>query len=459
MGSGNGQVDRRGGSAGWWCGVVAGLLVILAAWPFILGGNVSGRGASDDLRYHWPAIVGFAEELPTPDLSDYASATTPGYHLELAVVRWLGAGRMFVQLYASFWTVFLIGVLGWIAGNSYGRAGVFLVLPLVASMYVLFPGIWLLPDNAGWFGVLVLLILALDYPASVRTMLAMGVVLGLLVLVRQVHVWAAALIWIVAWVGDGDDVPGVQGVFGNFGTRSRRLLIGVIAAVPAALILVWFVRMWGGLVPPRFQGAHQGPNVATPGFILLQVCVLSVFFAPVLWGRFVGILKSHWSWLLGAAVAGLVVGLVPASGYDAEAGRYSGWWNVIGKTPVVGDRSVVFVLGSVGGAVAAVVWGSLVSRRDVWILGVGLVGFVAAQSANHASWQRYHEPMLLMVGVLILSRSGLALSMKRRVVFGCVVLAGVFGLITATTLMNAEPVEGVGVMDEVEMIGEKPEIP
>jgi len=454
-----GQDGCRGGSAGWWCGMVAGLLVMLAAWPLILGGNVSGRGAWDDLRYHWPAVVGFAEELPTPDLSDYASATTPGYHLELAVVKWMGGGRMFVQLYASFWTVFLIGVLGWIAGRSYGRAGVFLVLPMVASMYVLFPGIWLLPDNAGWFGVLVMVLLALDYPASVRTMLAMGVVLGLLVLVRQVHIWAAALIWVAAWVGDGEDVPVFKGVFSDFGKRSRRLAIGIVAAVPAALILVWFVRMWGGLVPPRFQGAHQGPNIATPGFVLLQVCVLSVFFVPVLWGRFVGILKTHGAWLLGAAVVGLVVGLVPESSYDHDAGRYSGWWNVIGKMPVIADRSVVFVLGSVAGAIACVVWGSLVSRRDVWILGVGLVGFVAAQSTNHASWQRYHEPMLLMVGVLILCRcghfGGIAGGIKKPVVFGCVVLAGVLGLITASTLMNAEPVE----MGGAEMVGENLEIP
>jgi len=43
-----------------------------------------GRGAFDQLNYHEQVIRRFVEQWPAPDLSDYLSATTPGYHLALA---------------------------------------------------------------------------------------------------------------------------------------------------------------------------------------------------------------------------------------------------------------------------------------------------------------------------------------------------------------------------------------
>jgi len=427
---------RRWSGRGFWIGV---LVAVALTWPFILSGFDSGRGAFDDLRYHWPTVERFAEQLPTPDVSDYPSATTPGYHLDLSVWRALGAPRTLVRLYASLWTAILLGILGSMAHARLGRPGLALLAPVALSMYVLYPGIWLLPDNAGWVGVLVVLILALDHPMSLRALFVSGVALALLVAVRQIHIWAAAAVWCGAWIGSRETTPTPKDLFTSIGARARWLALALLAAAPAALVLIWFVRLWGGLVPPDFQGRHQGPNPITPGFILTQVAILSALFAPILVPRLARIARAQAPWLVGALVIGLALGIAPESSYSTDAGRYSGWWNIVRELPAPMGRSIVLALGAPAGAVCLVAWGSMLERRAAWILCVSLLAFTLAQSANHASWQRYHEPMLLILGALTIVRAAPALPIG-RVVFGSLALGCALGAISAADLAGAKTV-------------------
>jgi len=440
---------------GKWCLITTTLLLLAVTWPFILSGNISGRGASDDLIYHWPTIESFANQLPTPDLSDYQSATTPGYHLELAVLNRLGFSRTFVQLYANLWTVLLLGLLAYRAGRSFGKQGLFITLPLLTSMYILFPAIWLLPDNAGWLAVLLILILALDYPYSTKTALTAGIVLAFLVLIRQVHIWAAAIIWVTAWIGTHDQnnqTPTLTKLFTDPVNRTRRLILALIATIPATLLLIYFLRLWGGLVPPSFQDHHQGPNPATPAFILTQVSILSVFFAPLLLPQLKAILKSHRNWIIAALALGLVIGLYPESTYSTDAGRYSGWWNIVGKLPTFADRSPILLLGAPAGGLACVIWSSFISRHETWVLATTLIAFTAAQTANHASWQRYHEPLLLILIVLILTRSPIVIQHPKRTILGSLTLAAMLAAITIPTLLNAKPVDPPSPADQTATI-------
>lgn len=425
-----------------WCAIVVILLTILAAWPLIITANTSGRGAFDDLTYHWPTIQTFAQQLPTPDLTNYQSATTPGYHLELSILHRLGASRMFVQLYASLWTIILTGLLAWRAGKAFGKAGVILCLPFLASMYCLFPGIWLLPDNAGWLCVLLLMILALEYPPTIRVITISGVILAALVLIRQIHIWAAVTIAMSAWVGTRAQVPAVTKLFSNPIDRTSRLFPVIFASIPSGLVLLYFMNLWQGLVPPPFQNNHQGANPITPAFILTQVAILSFFFIPILLPQLKKILRSHRAWWIDALVFGFIVGaLPPASYYAVDQGRYSGWWNIIAKFPVIADRSPVIVLGAPIGALFCVLWCTMISKRDAWILAATLIAFAIAQSANHASWQRYHEPMLIITGIIILTRAPAAIESPKRAFFGSIALALMLALITIPTLINAKPVD------------------
>ncbi|MEX0876532.1 MAG: hypothetical protein WD114_03640 [Phycisphaerales bacterium] len=417
--------------------IVVGI-TLLACWAMILSGNMSGRGAADDLNFHWLAINQFADQLPRPDLSDYASATTPGYHLLLAPLAAAGFNHTAIQLVASVWTLCLLGVLAWVISRRAGMAAVVLTLPVIASMYVLFPGIWLLPDNAGWLLVLLIVLLSLRPNPGWGTWMLGGALLLVLVWMRQVHIWAAAPLWLAAWLGGNDTTPSPARFFGSFYTRAGRTCIAIACTVPAFIALAWFVLTWEGLVPPTFQNMHQGPNIATTGFILTQLAILSVFFTPLLWPRLRELWSHHWRWILAAAALGLILGVIPHSSYFYDEGRYGGWWNVIGKLPTAADRSPVFVLGSLAGSLALVVWLSLADRRSVWIWVGVLVAFTLAQTANHASWQRYHEPLLLFMILLILGRSAVIERCKARIVLGAACLTLMLAAITIASIISTE---------------------
>jgi len=417
--------------------VVMVLTALILCWAIILSGSQLGRGAADDWNYHWVAIQQFAQQLPAPDLTDYASATTPAYHLLLAGFAKAGLGHTGIQLIASLWTLLLFGILGWIASARFGKLAFVAVLPMLASIYVLHAGVWLLPDNAGWLGVLLILLLALRSEQGWRTWAISGLVLFVLVWFRQIHIWIAGVIWLSAWLGSQDQTPTLGSFFSGLFDRGGRAFIALACTVPAAGALFWFMGIWGGLVPPTFQEQHQGPNPATPGFILTQLAIISVFFLPMLWPHLKEAWKHQWAWIILAVIIGCMLGVLPASSYSYDDGRYSGWWRFVNQAPVVFDRSPIIMLGSVFGSIMLVVWLSLCTRRDAWIWIGAIVAFIVAQSANHASWQRYHEPMLLMMVLLILVRSPRAETFTRRVMLGSLALSLAFGAITAMSMYYA----------------------
>jgi hypothetical protein len=406
-------------------------LLALILWPLIwINPSFMVQGSSAEQLYHIPAIEQFAEQLPIPDYSDYASATAPGYHTILAIPRSMGLGYSAIRTIASLWTLAFVGVVLWVCARRFGFGALLLVLPIAISNYVLFPGIWLLPDNAGWLGVVAILLLCVRGRSSLRVHAIMGLLLLGLVFIRQVHIWVAAPIWISAWIGSGEQVPRPEELFSCLTGRIKRALFAFVCTLPAFVLLAWFAQLWGGLVPPTFQDEHAGINLATPGFILLQISILSVFYSPVLLRRVRSVWQENGRAVLLAILIGLVLGVVPLSSYSLEAGRYGAWWNLIDQLPTIGGRSPIFVIGSVLGAVCVVIWSSMCSRRDAWIFGGVLLAFVLSQTMNQRSWQRYHEPMLLVLCCLILARSCSKIVCYKRLLLGSVMLSMLLAAIT-----------------------------
>ncbi|QKK07328.1 MAG: hypothetical protein HND58_03625 [Planctomycetota bacterium] len=72
-----------------------------------------------------------------------------------------------LQWFGSLFTVALVVLLAWgvrgppDAASRRARTRSRLVLPLAVSMAVFYSATWLLPDNAGWLGVLAVWLLAL----------------------------------------------------------------------------------------------------------------------------------------------------------------------------------------------------------------------------------------------------------------------------------------------------------
>ena len=382
---------------------------LLAAVPLIVTQHARGRGRFDQVNYHEPAILRFAEQLPTPDLSDYLSATTPGYHLVLAVVaRVISPSPVVLQMAGALFTVGLLGLFTrWLTPRAGPMPATAMGLGLGASIYVFSAGAFLLPDNAAWLGVLGVLLIALRPRIDKVMLLGGGAVLLALVLTRQSHLWAAGTLWAAGWLGATfQPNPGVSGeigsLFDDFGGRVRRMLLVMLATVPAFLAVGWFVNLWGGLTVPIFHDYMQGANPATPAIILAQIAVIGVFHVGFWWRSGWALLKTRPGLVVLVLLAGLLIAGLPETTYSTEAGRYSGLWNLANKAPdLAGHSNLLLLVLAPAGAVMLAAWLSGVGARNRWVMLAALAGFTAAVSMTHNAWQRYHEPMLLICSGLM----------------------------------------------------------
>lgn len=378
----------------------------LSLWV-ILTGNDLGRGAADQINYHQRVIESFAAQWPSPDFRDYVSATTPLYHVVMAAVRVYVTERVEVQqLLGLAIGLGFLGVVWWfVAGRAPAGLAALLCLPLACSMYVLDSSSWLLPDNAAWALVAVIVGLALRERFT-PGMLAVGAgALVVLVLTRQSHLWAAGVLWLGAYLADGwsgrpaSAVVPRDRLFSNLANRSARAAIAVGATLPAILIVGYFWRLWGGrLTPPIFDAWYgRRLNPSAPAFLLSLAGVYSVFFAGFLLPALMDLLRRR-AWVLAlAAGAGALFALATATTYDLSEGRFGGLWNVARKLPAPGGRSVLILALSVGGAVALAGWWAALDFRRRWALLGTICGFITAQVVNPWLFQRYAEPLFLIV--------------------------------------------------------------
>lgn len=402
----HGRSHDHGSVASLWAAALAALTLMVPALALIVGGNNSGRAAYDSTAYHERFIRALAESFPSFDLSNPLTATTPGYHILVATVAQSGAGSTMAMRLVSMviGCAFVATVAAWIARRTGAGLAYLFTLPLVASIYVVGSASWLLPDNLAWLLVVSIVFLALGEPPRARRLGLAAVLLVLLVCVRQIHIWAAATVWIGGWCLVGGGARPARGVV----DRAYRTLPWILATVPAFIVLGAFVRHWGGLTPPRFQNELQGVNPATPAFILLQLAVISLAFLPWLAGAVRRAWMEQRGIVAACALVGLLAAAIPATTADLHAGRFSGWWGLIERAPVLFGRTSVPML--VLAPIGAVLLGSSLlglAPRARLVLGVSILAFAAALTANYYCWQRYHEPFLLvLVPVLCVLQRG-----------------------------------------------------
>ncbi|MEM9373703.1 MAG: hypothetical protein AAGA55_08665, partial [Planctomycetota bacterium] len=254
-------------------------LLFAAAATTVFARPNAGRGAWDTTVYHEPFIRSLAESWPRFDLSDPLTATTPGYHILLATLSAAGIdSTASLRLASALVGSTLIALLAaWCVRRVRPFDAFLLALPVAASIYTFQASAFILPDNLAWVGVLLILMWCLREPAGWGPIVCAGVTLPLLVFTRQVHLWAAAPIWLAAWLGVRETRPTL---FRNAAARIPATLIAALLTVPGFLVVAWFLHTWGGPVPPRFQGDMSGGNPATPAFLLLQCAIMAVGFGP-----------------------------------------------------------------------------------------------------------------------------------------------------------------------------------
>lgn len=387
-----------------------GLAFAVPAAVLIASGRIPERVFSDQRVYHEEAIRQFAREWPAFNFTNYASATTPGYHVLLAgVVRFISGSTLVLQSVSALFTLALVMLLGWWVGRvTTPWRAIALALPFAASTYIVQSGVWLLPDNLAWLGVLAILVLMLRSPenaaSAAGTLIRGGAVLAALVFTRQIHLWAAGLLWLGAWLTPPMP-PGAwwRTLFSVPAKRVAWMLGAFLVTLPAFGVLLWFRSLWGGaLTPPKFASLHQsGVNLAAPAFTLALIGGFSGLFGATLIGPLASAWRERKGWLISAGIAALALGVAAPTTYNMAEGRWTGLWNLAAKLPIVGHTSPLIAgLAAIGG-VALVAWTHHLDARRRWILLGALAGFAAAQSVNAQLWQRYVEPLVLMVVVYL----------------------------------------------------------
>ena len=380
----------------WWAVYLA--LTVVPAVVLIMADANGGRAAYDSTIYHERVIREYVGSLPRPDVSNPLTTTIPGYHVLFALFARITSEDILVLRLGSL----AIGVLFLVvAARSFGRwagarNGLLLAMPLAACSYVLGSSAWLLPDNLSWLFVMSCLALNIESPSFRAAMAWNGVLLLAAVGCRQVNIWLAAVIVANAFAG------GWPGLGDSLRERCGRAAVALAAVLPAALVLAWFAAVWRGLTPPRFQTDVYGVNFATPGFLLFQFTALGAFFLPWLWTPLRDFLLQRPRTAAAIAAAGFLVAAIPATVPGECWGRYAGWWRLLEALPVVkGHASLPIVLAAPFGAVALVASLAALRRRERVVLAVAVIAFGAAMTCTYYSWQRYHEPfILLLLGTL-----------------------------------------------------------
>lgn len=363
---------------------LAGLL-LATALPVIFFLPDRGRAAYDQENFHLPTIIAFARQWPRFDLSNYPAASTPGYQVIMATAaRFLGADVRLLRVISLSFSLALVAALGWILARSAGFwRGVLLGLPFILSLYVFSSAAWLLPENAAWLGMLLLLDLALRRQWNSRTVVIAGIGLTALVWVRQQYIWLLAPLI----VSIGEDA-----------NPSRRRVAGMlIASIPAFATLVGFALLWHGLTPPNQQAIVAGINPAGPALALAVTGVIGVLFLPLQ----LAFTPVRLNFILRGALVGFVVGVIPHSTYSLVDGRFSGLWNAVPHLRTIGGRSpLIVLLASLGGAIIAV-WLASAELRSRRILLTAMVAFGLTQLFAKSAFQRYDEPFVLILAAVI----------------------------------------------------------
>ena len=421
--------------------LLIGALFLLLVWPPIFAGAQGTSEAHDHFNYHEPVIRTFADQLPYPDLVHYQSATSPGYHLFMAVIsRYVSDRTVVLQLINSLFSLaFVLIVYRAAAAKVDAWSAMLLVLPLFFSPYFLSGAIWLTTDNLGWMFVALALGSCVMHSVTPIRIGAGSASAVAAVAIRQIHVWIAAPLALAAIV---------HSAFARENNRWNKrstlpwLVAGAATLAPVALVAA-FILLWGGLMPPAYVDLHnQGMNPAMLPMTLSLVALFGVFFLPMIGvAELSKFLRLKTVWI--AAAFGILMAIAFPTEFSREEGRWGGAiWQLAKVMPSVADRSVLFVpLATMGCIILAMFWHSATRAgrsRSATLLLFALACWAAAQMMNSQAWQRYSEPIVLLalawLGALATPASSVDQKAKRSTALmalaACAAIQSVLSMLT-----------------------------
>jgi hypothetical protein len=388
----------------------------LIAW--VAGSHAGSRMAYDEANYHLPTIVHF---LQGGTVSDYPSATTPGYHLLMAgVARLTGVESAWLRYIGAAITALLVYLIAERWEQASVPSGAWFALPLIGSVYLIPAGAWLLPDNLAWLLVMGALCFVMRDSWSDSDVISLSAICVGTVFVRQSNAWVLGPVLLSAWVG-----PGAAW------RCSRRLLALTVLALPALLLLTFYASTWHGLVPPGFQSIHQKLNPIAPAWFLFQFGVVAIFYLPCYDMDLIQTLRAttvQREMALGVLIGLFLASIVPSS-FSPDDGRVSGYWELVRVAPTFAGRSPLVILGAAWGGMLLALLLSQVAGTKRMILLLALAGFCSANVFNQYAFDRYYQVFVYMLlSLMAVSRSDGRLSGLRAPTMAMLSLGALFAI-------------------------------
>lgn len=392
-------------------GCFALLCLAIAGFELFLAGDAYFENElaerADQNRYHMPVIARFAEQLPSPNLISYPSATTPGYHLALAIAWRIADSFALLRLInIGVGALLVFFVLRTAARYTSTLGACALCAPFVFNSYVVGGTAWLTTDNAALLFVVLALSSALK-PATPRSLLASGAWGGCAVLVRQVHMWIAGAPALAGTLASpiAAFIPILARASDNSNRSMRSFILGALAFAIPVLIVAGFALAWGGLVPvhEEMRTKHgQGWNPATFAFALAVFGTYSVFFASLFRAQLrLRLLKDPL--ILFSGVTGFIASMAFETSWLFKVRDYGWLWrgpirkldfaDAFNRSPIV---SALAVTGAIAIAFLTREAVRAGRKRETTILLIMMLGWVLAQSLNSMCWQRYFDPIILI---------------------------------------------------------------
>jgi hypothetical protein len=395
--------------------LVAIISFYIFSTPFFIDHyNLNGRALLDEQHFHLPAIEKFANDKT---FDDYTSATTPGYHLVLSLLLTESDNistdnLQVIRILGSLFTALFIGSLAWQLSFKFSLSKVLLLIsPVIASIYVLPSGVWLLPDNSNWLCVSISLMLLNSFyshqgisdPKSTKFfiwLLFVSVMLVLAVWFRQTSIWLVSIFAFLSFAILTDINKTVQ-------HRLKLITFIFLSLLPALLSLLYFFMLWNGFVPPSFQKTHLTPSPSSPAFFLTALFFYSSFYFPIVFNElktFV-IQEKTFRYVISAGVAGFIIGIFPETSYNMAEGRNSGLWNFVKLFPSIEEKSPLIITGSTLGASCLSFWICLSKEKLRLPLLGGTLVFMISLIMNKFVYERYIAAYLFIFILFVLATS------------------------------------------------------
>lgn len=382
----------------------AALLFVLVAGPIYLYPPLIYE-QSDEKTIHIPVVAKFAAELPLPRIDDYGAAFGPLYHVALSPLWRAGVHetRVFAAitlLLSTIGVVVLFRLFEQLAAPDDALAS---ALVVGWSPYYLGPAVYFASDN----------------PAFIASVLAIGPWLaGARLATLSATCWSVAACLIrqsFLWMAP---------IFVLEAARQRRWGLLLAAAAPAILV-AGLVVLWGGLTPPAYAVHRAAPG---PGPILYFLATLGLWSVPLFPAFFAAAARRR-SALVIIPVAAVALYVWPV-GAGLDSSMWGGALRSFSKPfgAIAGSPALFWVFVPLGAATMALWIGAARSRVEKRMLAV-LALWLAAQTFNAFTLDKYYQPIALFAIVVMATQAGRYARIGRWALLALVLLASVLRLV------------------------------